>query len=91
MQNLPLSATIYWQIEEYICQNSNQYAGVSVAKVTMGHKFTAHQVNKTYGLKVDEFDVLATMRYMVEVDNLVSCGFFGSIETFRVNPDVKEG
>lgn len=88
MQILPSGTKIYWQIEEYICQNHHQYSGVSIASVTFGHKLTARQVNKEYGLNVDEYDALATMRYMVNMENLVSTGFFGSVETFSVNRDV---
>ena len=85
-----MSAQIRWEIEEYICKNHNHHAGVTVAKSTMGHKFIAYSVNKEYGVDVDEFDVLATMRYMVEVGNLVSAGMFGSVETYVVNREVAQ-
>jgi len=90
MQILPVDAKVRWEIEEYICKNHNHYAGVSVAKVTMGHKFTAFSVKKEYGIDVDEFDVLATMRYMVNVGNLVSAGMFGSVQTYVVNREVAQ-
>jgi len=90
MQILPVCAKVRWEVEEYICKNHNHYAGVSVAKVTMGHKFTAFSVKKEYGIDVDEFDVLATMRYMVNVGNLVSAGMFGSVQTYVVNREVAQ-
>lgn len=90
LMRLPSTAKVYWEIEEYICKNHNHYSGVSVNSPTMGHKFTAYQVNKEYKITVDAYDVLATMRYMVEMNNLVSTGFFGSIETFSVNREVSK-
>lgn len=88
MQILPLDAKIYWQIEAHICQNHGQYAGSSIAKVTFGHKWIARQVNQEYNLDVDELDVLATMRYMVEMGNLTEAGMFGSIQTYSVNREI---
>lgn len=90
MQILPLDAKIAWEIEEYICKNHKDYVGVSVSRATPGHKFTAMLVNKEYNANFDEFDVLATMRYMVEMEILVSVGFFGSIETYSVAQNCRE-
>jgi hypothetical protein len=87
---IPSTARIKWEIEEYICQNWNQYIGCSVAKPTFAHRRTALMVNATYAIDVDEFDVIATMHYMVEMGNLVSCGWFGNIETFSVAKNVRE-
>lgn len=88
LMHLPPTAKVFWQIEEYICQNHQHHVGVSVNSPTFGHKYIAKMVSELYEITVDAYDVLATMRYMVEVGNLVSVGFFGSIETYSVSKDV---
>lgn len=81
-----MTTRISYQIEDYIYQNRDEFIGFTM-KPNAHKRLVAFEVNRQHGTDFDEFDVIATLEYLREMDLLKEVGVWGFDQLYTVKKE----